>query len=259
MRATAAVRWTIRRPAVSAALIYGLLSLLIFVPALAPGRTLSASDYLWTATPWDASRPAGVPLLGSNREQFDAVTKFQPFTQYTRSVLPTIPLWNPYIMGGRPFLASTESQIFSPFSVPAYVLPFWKSLAIIAALKLFVAALGAFLLARLIGMRFGGALLTGLVFGFSLWSVTWVSWDTMSIWALLPWLCLLSERCVRRPGPLPFVGLAAVVGLQFLGGHPSSSFQVVSWSRCSGLRACCWRGRSGLGRRPCACSRSVPR
>ena len=113
------------------------------------------------------------------------------------------------------------------FSVPAYVLPFWTALAVVAALKLFVAAFGAFLLGRVIGMRFGGALLTGLVFGFSLWSVSWQSWPHMSVWAFLPWLCLLSELCVRRPGPLPFAGLASVVGLQFLGGHPSSSYQIL--------------------------------
>ena len=58
------------------------------------------------------------------------------------------------------------------------------------------------------GMRFRGALLCGIVFGFSLWSVSWVSWTTMSVWACLPWLCLLSELCLRRPGPLPFAGLA---------------------------------------------------
>ena len=42
---------------------------------------------------------------------------------------PDIPLWDPYIMGGRPFQANSQSAVFSPFSVPAYVLPFWKSLA----------------------------------------------------------------------------------------------------------------------------------
>ena len=72
-----------------------------------------------------------------------------------------------------------------------------------------------------------GALLAGIVFGFSLWSVTWVSWTTMSVWALLPWVCLLAEICVRRPGPLPFAGLASLVGLQFLAGHPTSSFHMV--------------------------------
>ena len=219
--------WAARRPTLTAALVYLLLSLAMFVPALAPGRTLSVSDYLWTATPWDSSRPADVPVLGSNREQTDSVFMFQPFLQHTRAELPDIPLWNPYVMGGRPFHANSQSATLSPFSVPAYVLPFWDSLAVMAALKLFVAALGAFLLARAFGLRFAGAFMCGLVFGFSLWSVTWVSWTTMSVWALLPWLCLLAELCVRRPGPLPFAGLATVTGLQFLGGHPSSSFQVM--------------------------------
>jgi hypothetical protein len=221
------ISWAARRPTAAAALIYAVLSLAMFAPALAPGRTLSVSDYLWTATPWDSTRPAHVPVLGSNREQTDSVFMFQPFLQHTRAELPDIPLWNPYIMGGRPFQANSQSAVLSPFSVPAYVLPFWDSLAWMAALHLFIAALGAFLLARAFGMRFLGALLCGLVFGFSLWSVSWVSWTTMSVWAWLPFLCLLSELCLRRPGPLPFAGLATVVGVQFLGGHPSSSFQVM--------------------------------
>ena len=221
------ISWAARRPTLAAALLYLLLSLVMFAPGLAPGRTLSVSDYLWTATPWDSSRPADVPLLGSNREQTDSVFMFQPFLQHTRAELPEIPLWNPYVMGGRPFHGNSQSATLSPFSAPAYVLPFWDSLAAMAALKLFVAALGAFLLGRAFGMRFGGALMCGLVFGFSLWSVTWVSWTTMSVWALLPWLCLAAELCIRRPGPLPFAGLATATGLQFLGGHPSSSFQVM--------------------------------
>ena len=219
--------WGAERPTLAAALLYLVLAFVMFAPGLAPGRSLSASDYLWTAIPWESSRPPGVPGLGSNQEQADAATQFQPALQATRAALPDIPLWDPYILSGRSFLGDPQSAVFSPFSVPSYVLPFWDSLAVVAALKLFVAALGAFLLGRALGMRFGGALLTGLVFGFSLWAVTWVSWPHMSVWALLPWLCLLAELCVRRPGPLPFAGLATATGLQFLGGHPASSLQVV--------------------------------
>jgi hypothetical protein len=221
------VSWATRRPVATAAGVYLLLSLVLFAPGLAPGRTLSASDLLWSATPWAASRPAAVPPLGSNFEQADAVTQFQPPLQAVKAALPDIPLWDPGTLSGRPLVADPQSQIFSPFSVPAYVLPFWKSLAVTAMLKIFVAAFGAFLLGRALRMRFAGALLTGLVFGFSLWAVSWVSWTLGSVWVLLPWVCLLSELCVRRPGPLPVAGLAAAVGLQFLGGHPSSSFQVL--------------------------------
>jgi membrane protein YfhO len=232
------ISWVARRPTLAAALLYAVLSLAMFAPGLAPGRTLSVSDYLWTATPWDSSRPADVPVLGSNREQTDSVFMFQPFLQHTRAELPSIPQWNPYIMGGRPFQANSQAAVFSPFSVPAYVLPFWDSLAWMAALHLFVAAFGAFLAARAFGLRVLGALLCGVVFGFSLWSVTWVSWTTMGVWAWLPWLCLLAELCVRRPGPLPVAGLAGVTGFQLLGGHPSSSFQItVAVAAFWGVRA----------------------
>jgi hypothetical protein len=233
-----------RHPVGAVAALYAVLALILFSPGLAPGRTLSASDYLWTATPWNSSPPAGIPLFGSNREQFDSTVQFQPALQTVRRALPDLPRWDASTLSGRPLLGDPQAAVFSIFSLPAYVLPFWKSLALIAALKVFVGAFGAFLLGRMVGMRMGGALVCGLAFGFSLWQVTWVSWPHSGVWALLPWVCLLCEACVRRPGPLPFAGLAGVVGLQFLAGHPSSSYQVLF---VAGLF---WLGRVLLMRRP---------
>jgi len=240
--------WVRRRPTVMAAIVYAVLSLLMFCQALAPGRVLSTSDYLWSGTPWNSTAaPAGVPGLGSNRDEADSAVLFEPFLQTTRATLPHVPLWNPYIMGGRPYLADAQSAVFSPFNVPGYVLPFWRSLAVIAALKLFAAALGAYLLGRGLGMRFAGALMAGLVFGFSLWMVTWVSWPTTSVWAFLPWLCLMSERVARGRGPLAAVGLAGIVSLQYFAGHPESSFDVIVFTvvfwvyRAIGHRPPTWR------------------
>lgn len=214
-------------PVAGAALLYALLSALLFAPGLLPHHTTSGSGFLWSSTPWSASRPAGVPPGGPNSDLTDAFNVFQPFLQHTRATLPHVPLWDPNIMGGRPFLADAQSAVFSPFSLPAYVLPFWWSLSLIAFLKVFVAAFGAFLLARALGLRYAGALLTGLVFAFSLWFVIWVAWPLTSVWSLLPWLLLMTDRLVRRPGPLSAAGLAAVAGAQFLSGHPESSFYAV--------------------------------
>jgi Bacterial membrane protein YfhO len=175
-------------------------------------------------------RPPGVPPLGSNPEIGDQARVFQPFLQYTRKSLPSIPLWDPSIMAGRPFLANGQSAVFSPFSVPAYVLPFWRSLAVMAALKLFVAAFGTYLLGRALGMGLGGALLAGVVFGFSLWLVAWLPWPNASVWAFLPWLWLLADRIVRRPGLLSICALAGVIGLQYVAGQPESSFHVLAFT-----------------------------
>jgi hypothetical protein len=216
-----------RRPTAAAALLYAALALLMVGQGLLPGRTLSASDYLWTAAPWSATTPGGVRLFGANGELADSVAAFQPFTQHTRATLPHIPLWDDAISGGRPFLANMQSGVFSPFNVPSYVLPFWWSLALVAALKLFVAALGTFALGRALGMRFAGALLAGLAFGFSLYMVTWLAWPLTAVWALLPWLLVAVDRVLRRPDATGVALLALATGLGLLSGHPESSFHVL--------------------------------
>jgi Bacterial membrane protein YfhO len=215
------------RPALAAAILYALLALVFVGQGLLPERTLSPSDSLWSAAPWTDSRPADAPPLGSNFELADASEVFVPYLQWTREHLLDVPLWNPHIMGGRPYVGNAQSAVFSPFSAPSYVLPFWDSLAVVAALKLFLAAFGTFLLCRALGMRFGGALAAGTVFAFGTFFVVWLAWPLTSIFALVPWLLLLAELLLRRPGPLPFAGLAALVALQFFGGHPESSFHAM--------------------------------
>jgi membrane protein YfhO len=216
------------RPTLAAALVYTLVALVLIGPGLVPGRTLSSSDYLWSAAPWQQLAPPGAKGdtgLGSNYEMADAVLVFQPFAQWTRGQLP---LWNPHMMAGRPFVANAQSALFSPFTWPMLVLPFWWSLGVVAVLKLVTAALGAFLLGRALGMRFAGALMAGLVFGFGLFFVVWLPWPLSSVWAWLPWVLLGVHAVVRRPGALPFAGLALAVALQFFGGHPESSFHVLA-------------------------------
>jgi Bacterial membrane protein YfhO len=212
------------RPALAAALLYAGLALVAVAPALVPGHTLSASDYLWGATPWEAQHPADIRPFGANPELADSVAVFQPFTQALRARAPDVPLWNPHIMAGRPFLGNAQSAVFSPFTLPSLLLPFWWSLGVVAALKLWCAAFGTFLLARALGQRAPGALLAGLAFGFGLYFVTWLSWPLTSVWALLPWLLLAVDGVVRAPRATTVALLALVVALGFFGGHPESSF-----------------------------------
>jgi hypothetical protein len=224
-----------RHPSLVAFGLYLLLGIIFFSPGLLPGHTTSASDFLWSAAPWSSSIPSGIhvwsthPLVvGSNVQLVDPTTVFEPYLQYTRSQLPHIPLWNPYIMAGSPYLGDMQSAIFSPFSLPAYVLPFWWSLSVIAVMKVVVAAFGTFLLARILGMRFAGAFLAGVVFGFGLFLVAWLPWPLANVFPLIPWMLFATERLIRRPGPLAASGLAVVVALQFFGGHPETSVHALA-------------------------------
>jgi Bacterial membrane protein YfhO len=233
-RSRGPLSWARRWPRLTALFLYLVLAVLFFAPGLLPGRTTSSADYLWSAAPWNTARPSGVPVASTNPpiygtapELVDPATVFEPFLQYTRSQLPRIPLWDPYIMGGTPYLADMQSAVFSPFSVPAYVFPFWWSLSVIAVMKLVVAAMGAFLLARALRMGFAGSFVAGTVFGFGLFLVAWLPWPLANVFPWIPWLLLATEKIVRRPGVLPAAGLSVVVALQFFGGHPESSFHAL--------------------------------
>ena len=168
-----------------------------------PGRTLSNADMLWSGTPWTASAPAGVRFGGANFELADSTAVFLPFFEHTKRAIGDPPLWNPYVMGGRPYLANAQSAIFSPFTAPIYVMSVWKALAVAALLKLFVAAFGTYLLGRALGMRFAGGLLAGAVYAFGTFFVAWLAWPLTNIFPLLPWLLLLTELVIRRPSRLP--------------------------------------------------------
>jgi hypothetical protein len=191
-----------------------------------PGRTLSNSDALWFEPPWVGVKPAELERP-SNPELGDAPRHLQLFLRDAAREAPDVPLWNPSIVAGRPFHANAQSAVFSPYTFPAYVLPFWTALGWIGVLKLWVAAFGTYLLGRSLGMGFAGALLAGIVFAFSLRMVTWLSYPAMSVWTLIPWLLVATDRLVRRPDLLAGAGLATVVGLQFLCGHPESSFHAL--------------------------------
>lgn len=221
-----------RHPGLIALILYIVLGVIFFNTGLLPGHTVSAADYLWSSPPWDTMIPKGVPvvsahphIVGSNPQLVDGVTVFEPFLQYTRSVLPHIPLWDPYIMGGMPYLADMQSAVFSPFSLPAYILPFWWSLSFIALMKVVVAAMGGYFLARALKMRFGGAFLCGTVYGFGLFMIAWIPWPLTNVFPLIPWLLLATEWVIRKPGVLTGAGLAGLMALQLFGGHPESSMQ----------------------------------
>ena len=120
-------------------------------------------------------RPDGVRPFGANSELADAVAVFQPFTQYARGGLPDVPLWNPHVMARAAVPGQRPVGGLLALHVAGLLLPFWWSLAVMAALKLFVAAFGTSCSRARSGMRVPGALLAGLAFAFGLFFVTWLA------------------------------------------------------------------------------------
>jgi len=111
------------RPHLSAALLIGLFVLIYLWPALLGGKMLSPISVLYGLAPWQHEVPPDIhsyynPLLS------DVATAVYPWRWFARGLLHsgTLPAWDPHVFAGTPFLSNPQVGLFSPFSLPLWIL-----------------------------------------------------------------------------------------------------------------------------------------
>ncbi|MHB1774159.1 MAG: hypothetical protein ACYCST_21015, partial [Acidimicrobiales bacterium] len=127
------------------------------------------------------------------------------------------------------YYTNSQSGLTSILDIPLWILPFHFALGFIAWLRLFIAAFGAYALARRFTLGFWPSLLAGISFGLCAFNIDWVGHQTLvasSCW--LPWLVLMVDRvvCALRRADVALLAVAA--GLVANGGHPGTEVQVMA-------------------------------
>lgn len=168
-------------------------------------------------------------LLLTNRVLvgLDVFNYFYPYHDFAAAALGAgrLPLWNPHLFLGVPFLADSQAQLLYPLNWPLLWFDAPRALNLSIALHLMIAALGSWLLARrVLRMEGGGAWVTGVVFALGgylgslaehpnqLASSAWLPWLLVGAW--------LAERRPRRGALLTALALA----LSLLAGHAQTTF-----------------------------------
>lgn len=225
-------------PTAAAALILLLLPLLIFAPVALGNRTILPVDALFLFEPYRAAAAELGVTTPQNGLVADLILENYAWKRFTLQALQNrqLPLWDPYIFAGHPFLANGQHSALYPLSVVFYILPLWRAFGVFAWLQLGLAGWWAYLFARVLGIRRLGALLTGIVFqlsGFMLVSVVHPMIIAGASW--LPFLLAMVELIVRqrpalgqRPSSLPWALLGAVgLGCHMLAGHAENTYFVL--------------------------------
>jgi hypothetical protein len=212
-----------RHEHVTAALLYLAVLTVWFFP-LVLGDQLGQNHLLWGDHPWAAERPPDLEAVPHSGEG-DAMTQFHPLLTVARDQLRDgeLPLWNPYSYAGMVLHADAQTALLYPITWLALVLPFEDAWGLMAVLKLLIAGLGAHAFARALGIGRAGALAAGLVFMLSAPLVVWLQWPLTSVFALLPWLLLASDRAWRRRDRRSVALLGVAVGLSIFAGHPETA------------------------------------
>ena len=193
-------------------------------------RTLLPADNLYQYQPYAAYRERlGVPDVPHNMLLSDLVLENLQWKRFMRESLAggEIPLWNPHLFAGVPFLAAGQHSALYPFSLIYYLLPLEKAFGWFTVSQLWLA--GAFMFALMRGLGAGrfGALVAGISFqlsGFFLASVVFQMIIAAAAW--LPFLLLMVEFTIRRrplfghPTLIPWMALGALgLGMTILAGH----------------------------------------
>src|SRR5215467_1702325 len=115
MKSNERIFWT---ACISTALI---VSAAVYAPIFR-GKIPFPANFVFDFPPFAPSMPAYVSTIQTNIG--DLVTSFYPYrTLAARSAREwTLPLWNPYMLSGAPFLASAQSALFYPPNFLFYVL-----------------------------------------------------------------------------------------------------------------------------------------
>ena len=139
------------------------------MPASAPAERLAARLLSWPLLAAVAAAPSMVARLrGTSLGWRDTAALFAPVRPLVTDALRAgrLPLWNPHEALGKPLLADALHGVLHPLSIVAALLD-PGGVDLLVALNLIAAALGAFVLARELGLARPQAFVAGLAFGLS--------------------------------------------------------------------------------------------
>ncbi|MBX7118199.1 MAG: YfhO family protein [Gemmatimonadaceae bacterium] len=166
---------------------------------------------------------AGQFLVSPVSDQMIAGYAFRDFAAQSLRAGDGVPLWNPYLFGGLPYVAAMHGDIFYPTAWLREVLPTDAAMTWGLILHLMLAGIGTYAFLRAVGLGFHGALAGGLAYMMSGPIAGLVSPGhdgKIFVSALLPFALLLLTRAIRDGRHWAWGMLAIVVGLGVLSPHP---------------------------------------
>ncbi len=192
-------------------------------PSVIDGKAPYTADAIYFLAPWAEARPDALDAP-RNPDHEAIATRFYPFFRYLSAAAQddTPMTWNPLEGGGLPFYALWEARVFSPFSLPFYVLDDVQALWVSVLLKLLAAGLAAFIAGRRFALSAPVALALALAFQLAPPLSMWAAWPLADA---LPWTPLfflgIDHTVMKHRGIWTLT--SASLALMLLGGAPDAA------------------------------------
>ncbi len=139
----------------------------------------------------------------------------------------SVPVWNPYIFGGMPFVDAFHGDTYYPLSVLKFFGNFYRALGLNLVIHIFLAGIFMFFTARQFGLSKIASTVSGVAYAFSGYLVSLVAPGhdgKIFVTTLFPLTILFLERAFERKPFLNFTLLGLVIGVIILSPHPQLSY-----------------------------------
>jgi O-antigen/teichoic acid export membrane protein len=220
----------------------------LFLSVTFGNATLLPADNLFQWEPFKSAAAAFGVARPQNHLLSDLILENYPWKRFIIDSIKQgeLPLWNPYLFGGIPFLAAGQHSALYPLSILYYILPLDKAYGWFTVLNLGLAGVFMFLFMRTLGTSRASATLSGVAYqlsGFLIVSVVFPMIVAAAAW--LPLILAMCERIMRQsPGlrgrpstaPWAFIGAVAIV-MHILAGH----VEITVYTALITLGYCLWR------------------
>lgn len=133
-----------------------------------------------------------------------------------------IPLWNPLVYAGVPYLGILPGPVFYPTSVLYLVMPLFRAIGWTFVIHVALAGILAYAAGRSLGLGRWASAFSGLAFMFGGWFMATLHGGQdgrMFAAALIPAAFALLERGIRTGRAAPFLGMGLVLALQIFTPH----------------------------------------
>ncbi|MDP9359828.1 MAG: YfhO family protein [Acidobacteriota bacterium] len=237
-----------------------LLPLVFTGRALLTGRVYAPVEMTYASEPlWAYRAELGVPDP-HNRMLSDIAFQMIPWREAVRRAVAhgEWPLLNRFEGCGDVLAGEAQPAPFSPLTLLALLLPAAASFGFTASIAFFLAALGAFLLARELQCSEMASFVCATVFTFAAPIALQILWPLGFGWALLPLVLMATRRMVDAPSVRSAMILTVALALEALAGHPETLLHVTAVGAVYGVYELLRRGRTRRGRvLACAISAGV--
>jgi hypothetical protein len=175
--------------------------LAFFFPQTLGGRTLLPADNLFQWEPFKSL--AGEYGVGAphNALLSDLLIENAAWKGFIRQQVAEgqLPLWQPNILAGTPFLAAGQSSALYPFTALFLILPTWLAYGWFTVSQLWLAGVNMYLFTRVLGLRKPASLIAALAYqlsGFMMVSVVFPMIIATAAW--LPFILAMAELAIRE-------------------------------------------------------------